>query len=80
MCNIIEILTKAVSLFTWKSKEKKIDMVLKIGKNFPQQVEIDEARITQILVNIVGNSVKFTPTNGHVKVRVSFVVPSMDKP
>ena len=36
-------------------------------------VEIDEARITQILVNIIGNAVKFTSVNGKVKVRARFV-------
>ena len=39
----------------------------------PDLVEIDEARITQILVNIIGNAVKFTPEKGSIKVRARFV-------
>jgi len=70
--DIVETLTKAASLFQWKAKEKKIGISLKIGKKIPDLVEIDEARITQVLVNIIGNAVKFTPENGKIKVRARF--------
>ena len=46
MFDVVETLTKAVSLFTWKAREKKVNMTLKIGKDMPQFVEIDEARVT----------------------------------
>jgi len=36
MNNIVEILTKAVSLYSWKAKEKQIAISLKIGKNMPE--------------------------------------------
>ena len=73
MIDIVEILTKSVSLFQWKAKEKKINFTLKIAKTIPDQVEIDEARLVQLLVNLIGNAVKFTPNNGKVKVRVNFL-------
>ena len=71
--DVIEILTKCASLYQWKANEKKINISLKIGKNTPDLVEIDEARLTQILVNIIANAVKFTPENGNIKVRARFV-------
>ena len=61
MTDVVEILTKTVSLFKWKSQEKRVQMELKIGKQIPDLMEIDEARLVQILVNIIGNAVKFTP-------------------
>ena len=36
MNDIVESLTKAVNLFKWKAKEKRINMSLKIGKNIPE--------------------------------------------
>lgn len=73
MSDIVEVLSKAVSLYTWKSKEKKISISLKIAKSMPEQVEIDEARLAQVLVNLIGNSVKFTPAYGNVKIRSRFL-------
>lgn len=73
MNDVVETMTKAVSLFSWKAKEKKVNIQLMIGKNMPDSVEIDEARLTQILVNLIGNAVKFTPANGQVKVRARFI-------
>eukprot|EP00347_Sterkiella_histriomuscorum_P011972 403370391 len=71
--DIVEALTKSASLFQWKSREKHVSLSLKIGKKIPDLLEIDEARITQILVNIIGNAVKFTPENGNIKVRARFI-------
>ena len=44
--DLVEILTKSVSLYSFKSKEKKIDISLKVGRNMPDTVEIDDARFT----------------------------------
>ena len=35
MTDAVEILTKAVSLFSWKAREKKVSISLKIAKNIP---------------------------------------------
>lgn len=44
--DLVEILTKSVSLYSFKAKEKNIDISLKVGRNMPDTVEIDDARFT----------------------------------
>jgi signal transduction histidine kinase len=73
MTDIVETLQKAVSIFSWKAKEKNVNIILKVGHQIPEQIEIDDARLTQILVNIIGNAVKFTPHDGQVKVHANFI-------
>lgn len=36
MTDIVELLTKAVSLYSWKAKEKKIQISLKVAKSMPE--------------------------------------------
>ena len=44
--DIVETLTKSVSLYTWKAKEKNVNISLKLAKHMPDTVELDDARFT----------------------------------
>lgn len=47
--------------FTVQAKNQGLEMSLKIDESMPEVLMGDEARIRQILFNLVGNAVKFTP-------------------
>ena len=47
-----------------------IQMIEKIHDNVPEWVIGDETRITQIIMNLAGNAIKFT-TKGSVTIEVS---------
>ncbi|NOZ46037.1 MAG: PAS domain S-box protein, partial [Chlorobi bacterium] len=58
-------------MFEFKAKEKNIDFEINIHSDFPQAIFIDEARLRQILINLIGNSLKFTD-HGFVKLNINY--------
>jgi signal transduction histidine kinase len=49
------------------AQEKHQEIVLNINPNIPPFIICDELRLTQILNNLIGNAVKFTPENGRIQ-------------
>ena len=55
------------------AEQKSIGLKSRIGGDFPSGVMIDGARFRQILLNILGNALKFTP-QGNVTVRLESTI------
>ena len=72
------ILTEMDLIFSQKTAEKGLGFYTAIDPDIPENLIIDEIRIRQILMNLIGNAVKFTDT-GHVKVAVHLYNPFGDK-
>lgn len=56
-------------IFSIKLIEKGLSFSLEMSPEVPAGISIDELRVRQILINLIGNAVKFTDT-GHVKLRI----------
>lgn len=67
--NFMELLKEVEQLFKIKANQKNIDLSFTIAKNVPKAIYADESKIKQVIINLIGNSLKFT-TEGFVKVSV----------
>ena len=63
-----DTINRVVTLFDQKSKERQNILVAEIGKDIPAVVTGDVGRLRQVLLNLVGNALKFTK-NGKVTIR-----------
>jgi signal transduction histidine kinase/CheY-like chemotaxis protein/HPt (histidine-containing phosphotransfer) domain-containing protein len=67
--NLKEILGFTVKMLTIGAVEKGLDLKCHIGSDVPLVLNGDPARLKQIIINLVGNAVKFTP-GGKITVEV----------
>lgn len=65
--NLAAILDEVHGLFNLKSREKGIKLIIEKDKNLPVLMKMDAGKIRQILINLVGNAVKFT-SEGSIRV------------
>ncbi|HBL25484.1 MAG TPA: hybrid sensor histidine kinase/response regulator, partial [Acidobacteria bacterium] len=64
------LLTAAFDLMTLHAREKGLSLACEIEPGVPSRLVGDAGRLRQILLNLLGNAVKFTPSGG-VRLRVS---------
>jgi signal transduction histidine kinase len=67
-----KIVSDVVSLMRIRSEAKNLDLRAAYSGLIPETIESDPTRLRQILINLVGNALKFT-TAGSVEIRVRFL-------
>ncbi len=62
--NPVELTAEVVSLIKHKAEAKKLSLDIKYLGDIPEIIQTDPTRLRQILINLLGNAIKFTEHGG----------------
>jgi len=58
--NLHELVSDIFNLLVLKAEEKNIELIYYVDENVPLEIYSDPTRLKQVLVNLIGNAIKFT--------------------
>ena len=68
-CNVYDVVSQVINVILYQSQKKDIELLLNIEQGLPKSLWMDESRLKQILINLLGNAVKFTQ-QGEIELKV----------
>lgn len=68
-CDLFETSSQAADIVTYQAQKKGLEMLLNIPPDLPRFIWTDAVRLKQVLVNLLGNAVKFTE-KGEIELKI----------
>jgi len=71
--NFEKMFQRAVNVVNFRIDEKRQKFTVYIDRNIPKTVIGDDQRIAQVITNLLGNAIKFTPEEGSINLEALFL-------
>ena len=71
-CDLYLLLKGLEEIFRLKANSQGLELIFQVAPGVPHYIETDERKLRQVLLNIVGNALKFTPA-GQVSLAINWI-------
>ncbi len=71
LTDMFQLFEQSVDIVKFNAEKKKLGILLNLDVNMPRFAMVDPVRLNQVLVNLLGNAVKFT-SQGEVELKVRY--------
>jgi len=78
--SLVSLVADLVSLMQMRANEKGLDLTVAYNSPVPRTIQSDPTRLRQMLVNLMGNAIKFTGAGGTVKLAIEVSDADGDEP
>jgi CheY-like chemotaxis protein len=68
-----KMLQKVVNIVNYRVDEKRQTLIVHLDRTIPRVLCGDEQRLSQVITNLIGNAVKFTPEEGSIRLETGFL-------
>ncbi len=70
--DIFELSGQATDVISYQAQQKGIEILLNLAPEIPRYIFVDDIRLKQIIINLLGNAVKFT-YEGEIELKISLI-------
>lgn len=77
-CSPVKSIEGVAMMLAHSAQEKKLEMIVSIDPHVPLEIMGDEVRFRQVLINLLGNAIKFTE-QGHIMIALKVVSREQEK-
>jgi PAS domain S-box-containing protein len=69
------MIERVINIFEFRLAEKKQKLIINQDPSVPSRIITDEQRLAQVITNLIGNAIKFTPEGGDITLSVRRIEP-----
>jgi len=71
-CDLLELTGQVADIISFQAQNKGLELLLNVPYYLPRFIWVDEIRLKQVLINLIGNAVKFTQ-EGEIELKIAFI-------